>query len=73
MNATTERGERFVHTVTEKLLQYALGRPLEYYDQPAVRRIVRNAAADDYRWSSIMLGIVESPVFLMRRAPPAAE
>ncbi len=68
-----ERGERFVHTVTEKLLQYALGRPLEYYDQPAVRRIVRNAAADDYRWSSIMLGIVESPVFLMRRAPPAAE
>ena len=68
-----ERGERFVHTVTEKLLQYALGRPLEYYDQPAVRRIVRNAEADDYRWSSIMLGIVESPAFLMRRAPPAAE
>ena len=68
-----ERGERFVHTVTEKLLQYALGRPLEYYDQPAVRRIVRNAAADDYRWSSIMLGIVESPVFLMRRASSVAE
>ena len=68
-----ERGERFVHTVTEKLLQYALGRPLEYYDQPAVRRIVRNAEADDYRWSSIMLGIVESPAFLMRRAPSAAE
>ncbi len=68
-----ERGERFVHTVTEKLLQYALGRPLEYYDQPAVRRIVRNAAADDYRWSSIILGVVESPAFLMRTASQAAE
>ena len=68
-----ERGDRFVHTVSEKLLMYALGRPLEYYDQPAVRRIVRNAEADGYRWSSIILGIVESPSFLMRRAPQVAE
>ena len=68
-----ERGERFVHTVTEKLLQYALGRPLEYYDQPAVRAIVRDAAVDNYRWSSIILGIVESPPFLMRTALQAAE
>ena len=45
---------------------YALGRRLEYYDHPAVRQIVRDAAADDYRWSSLILGIVKSPPFLMR-------
>ena len=58
--------ERFVKVVTEKLMAYALGRRLEYYDQPAVRQIVREAAADDYRWSSIIVGIVQSPAFLMR-------
>ena len=52
--------------MTEKLLAYALGRRLEYYDRPAVRQIVRAAAADDYRWSSLILGIVNSPTFLMR-------
>ncbi len=57
--------ERFVGTVTEKLMSYALGRRLEYYDQPAVRQIVERSKADDYRWSSIILGIVESPSFLM--------
>jgi hypothetical protein len=57
--------EQFPRTVTEKLMAYALGRRLEYYDRPAVRTIVRNAAAHDYRWSSIILGIVESPTFLM--------
>ncbi len=60
--------ERFVGTVTEKLMSYALGRRLEYYDQPAVRQIVERSRADDYRWSSIILGIVESPAFLMRTA-----
>ena len=50
-------------TVTEKLLAYALGRPLEYYDRPVVRQIVRDAAAHDYHWSSIILGIVNSPPF----------
>ena len=60
--------ERFVGTVTEKLMSYALGRRLEYYDQPAVRQIVERAKADDYRWSSIIVGIVESPPFLMRTA-----
>jgi len=58
--------EQFPRTVTEKLLAYALGRPLEYYDRPAVRKIVRDAAAREYRWSSLVLGIVESPTFLMR-------
>jgi hypothetical protein len=62
--------ERFVGTVTEKLMSYALGRRLEYYDRPAVRQIVQRSEADDYRWSSIILGIVESPSFLMRTASP---
>jgi len=61
-----ERPEQFPRTVTEKLLSYALGRRLEYSDRPAVRKIVRDAAAHEYRWSSIILGIVQSPVFLMQ-------
>jgi hypothetical protein len=56
--------DRFPRTVTEKLLAFALGRRLEYYDRPAVRQIVRAASADEYRWSSIVLGIVRSPTFL---------
>jgi hypothetical protein len=51
--------DQFPRTVTEKLMSYALGRRLEHYDQPAVRKIVRRAAADEYRWSSIILGIAE--------------
>ena len=62
------RGEDFAATVIEKLLAYALGRGLEYTDRPAVRRILRDAAADDYRWSSIVQGIVESTPFQWRRA-----
>ncbi len=62
------RGEDFARTVTEKLLAYALGRGLEYTDRPAVRRILRDAAADDYRWSSIVLGIVKSAPFQWRRS-----
>lgn len=58
--------DQFPRTVTEKLMAYALGRPLDYYDRPAVRGIVREAAASDYRWSSIILGIAKSPAFLMR-------
>ena len=61
--------DQFPRTVTEKLLAYALGRRLEYYDRPAVRQIVRDAAADGYRWSSLIVGIVKSPPFLMRAAP----
>jgi len=65
-----DRPEQFPRTVTEKLLAYALGRRLDYYDHPAVRKIVRDAAADEYRWSSIILGIVRSPSFLMERPRP---
>ena len=63
-----ERPEQFAGTVTRKLLAYALGRQLEYYDQPTVRQIVRDAESEKYRWSALILGIVESPAFLMRNA-----
>ena len=69
--ALLEQPEQFPRTVTEKLLAYAIGRRLDYYDRPAVRKIVRDAAATDYRWSSIILGIVNSPTFLSRAAPSA--
>ncbi len=60
-----DRPERFAHTLTEKLMTYALGRRIEYYDQPVIRQIVRDAAADNYSWSSLVLGIAESPPFIM--------
>ena len=60
-----ERRQQFAVAVTEKLLTYALGRGLEYYDRPAVRTITRHAAANDYRWSSIIDGIVKSVPFQM--------
>ena len=56
------------HTITKKLLTYALGRGLEYYDQPTVRNIVHNAAPAQYSWSSIIVGVVESAPFQHRRA-----
>ena len=59
-----EQPDQFPRTVTEKLLSYAIGRPLEYSDRPVVRQIVRAAAGHQYRWSSIVLGIVESPSFV---------
>jgi mono/diheme cytochrome c family protein len=62
-----ERREQFPRTVTEKLLAYALGRRVEYYDRPLVRRIVRDAETQDYRWSALISGIVKSPAFQMRR------
>ncbi len=66
--ALVRKPERFSNTVTEKLLTYALGRGLDYYDMPAVRRIVRDAAADDYGMQSIIVGIVNSYPFLHRRS-----
>ena len=60
--------EQFVRTVTTKLLTYALGREIESFDAPAIRGIVRTAASDNYRWSSIILAIVKSAPFQMRRA-----
>ncbi len=64
--ALVAQKEQFVRTVTARLLTYTLGRGVEYYDAPAIRGIVRNAAVDDYRWSSVILGIVKSAPFQMR-------
>ena len=64
----TRRPEQFVTTMTEKLLTYALGRGVEYYDMPAVRKVVRDAAPGGFRFQRIVEGIVESAPFLMRTA-----
>ena len=62
------RRDDLVRTLTEKLLMYATGRGIEYYDMPAVRQILREAARSDYRWSSIILGVVKSIPLQMRRS-----
>ncbi len=67
-NELLKHPEQFATAVAEKLLTYGLGRGIEYYDQPAVRKIVREAAPDDYRWSAIVAGIINSTPFQMRRA-----
>jgi hypothetical protein len=66
--ALLKRPELFAANLTEKLLTFALGRGIEYYDLPAVRKIVREAEKDDYRFSSLLFGIVNSVPFQMRRA-----
>lgn len=66
--ALVSRPELFANTLTEKLLTYALGRGLDYRDMPAVRAIVRDAARQDYRFSSILFGVVHSVPFQMRTA-----
>ena len=67
--ALMRRPEQFVQTFTERLLTYALGRTLEYRDMPVVRKIVRDAERDDYRFSSMVWAIVESEPFQMRQVP----
>ena len=66
--AALEKSDLFLTTLAEKLLTYGLGRGVEAYDQPAVRAIVRDAAASDYRFSALIVGVVQSPPFQMRRA-----
>ena len=61
-----KRPEMFVTAMTEKLLTYALGRGIEVYDGPAVREVVRRAARDEYRFSAVILGIINSPAFQQR-------
>ena len=68
-----EGDDEFIRTVAEKLLTYALGRGVDYYDQPAVRRITRELAGDGYRWSSLVQAVVASDQFRMRRAPRPGE
>jgi hypothetical protein len=67
--AILARPELFATTLTEKLLTYSLGRGVEYYDEPAVRKIVRDAQEQNYRFSALVLGIVNSAPFQMRRSP----
>ena len=67
--ALMARSDRFIATMTEKLLTYALGRGIEYYDAPAVRIITREAADSEYRLSSLILGVVKSMPFQMRGRP----
>jgi mono/diheme cytochrome c family protein len=67
--ALASKQEEFVSTVAERLLTYALGRGAEYYDEPAIRKIVHDAAPGGYRWSQLFLGVVKSIPFQMRRSP----
>jgi hypothetical protein len=64
--ALLSRSDAFVTTATERLLTYALGRPVEYYDMPTVRSIVHRAARNDYKFSSLVLGVIESAPFQMK-------
>jgi hypothetical protein len=63
-----KKQDQFVAAFTERLLTYALGRGVEYYDAPAIRRIKREAAASDYRWSAMITSIVNSMPFQMSRS-----
>jgi hypothetical protein len=71
-DALLARPEIFIGTMTEKMLTYALGRALTYDDMPAVRAIVRGAASEEYRFSSLVLGIVHSVPFRMRTSGPGS-
>ena len=71
--ALLNHGGEFVRTVVEKSLIYALGRQVTYQDAPVVRQLVRDLERDDYRWTTLLLGIVKSQPFQMRRAPNSAE
>src|SRR5579871_19187 len=62
-NALLRHPEQFTQTLTEKLMTYALGRGIEYFDMPSVRKIVRDAKRDNFKFSSIVMGIVEAPEF----------
>jgi hypothetical protein len=68
-NALLRKPDQFVQTLTEKLMTYALGRTLDYKDMPQVRAIVRAAAADNYRFQTLVMDIVTSPPFQMARSP----
>jgi hypothetical protein len=71
-NALMKRPEQFVQTMTEKMMIYALGRTLEPYDMPAIRRIVHDAASSQYRFSALVMGIATSPAFQMSKVPDGA-
>jgi hypothetical protein len=65
-NAILSRPDAFVQTMTEKLLMYAVGRTSHYYDMPAIRAVTREASRNNYKFSSLVAGIVNSDAFQMR-------
>jgi hypothetical protein len=65
--------EEFVSTITEKLMMYGVGRNVQYYDRPAIRAIIKQAARNNYTFASLVLGVVESAPFQMRETPAAGE
>ncbi len=69
--ALLQRPDQFVQALTEKLMTFALGRAVRYQDMPTVRAIVRDSAADNYRFETILRGIVSSQAFQMRQVPTA--
>ena len=71
--ALLARDDQFVQAMTQKLMMYALGRELEHYDMPQVRAIVRAAKRQDYRFSALVAGIVESDAFRRQAAAPHGE
>jgi hypothetical protein len=68
-NAILARPDQFVQTFTEKLMTFGLGRGIEYFDMPTIRKIVRDAAQDNYRFSTLVLEIVNSDQFRMKSTP----
>jgi len=70
--ALLKKPEMFARVMTEKLMTYALGRGVEYFDEPTIRSIARDGSKQNYRFSSLVLGIVRSPAFQMKAAGPAA-
>jgi hypothetical protein len=72
-NALASHPDQFAQTLTERLMTYALGRPVDYRDMPVVRKIVRDAAKDQYRFASIVTQIIESDAFRKRESAPAPQ
>ncbi len=68
-NQLMKHSDRFVHTVVLKLMTYALGRKVEYYDQPVIRDIIAETESENYTWTSLILGVIESTPFQYRRTP----
>jgi hypothetical protein len=69
---TVRNGDLFTQAVTEKLLTYALGRGMEYEDMPLIRSIAADAREDGYRFSSLLMGVIESPAFTMNMKTAAS-
>jgi hypothetical protein len=69
--ALVGRGHQFVSTVAEKMATYALGRGVDYADAPMIRQLVRDLERNDYRWSALVVGVIKSAPFQMRRVPEA--